>query len=165
MKAAVVFTLVLAASLIPAASVLAQAAGGGAAADRYRGTSRYGVPATPVQPAQPTTQLPQAQPMPEGVYQFRNLVTNTAFYFHADTNQSFLWIKVSSTTASNTVNKKVTKLPSTVWVKPHVIGTENPSPAPAADAAPAATTDAAAAAEQRAAFERRYGNKQGQPPK
>ena len=118
----------------------------------YRGTGRYGVPATPAQPAagvRPALPAQPIQPVPEGVVRFSSLATNTTFYFQADANRSFLWIKTSPTMASNTVNQKVATLPPAALVMAEASAGERP--------APPAPADAENAAEQRRAFERRYG--------
>lgn len=155
MKTNALLWLVLTGSLVVADSCLAQGYGGSArpgGGAGYRGTSRYGTPATPVQPAAGARYAQPAQPvqpLPDGVVRFSSLATNTAFYFHADANRSFLWIKTSPSTASNTVNQKVATLPAAALVMAEAVAGERPpAPAPA---------DAENAVEQRKAFERRYG--------
>lgn len=158
MKTNALLWLVLTGSLVIADSSLAQGYGGSArpgGGAGYRGTSRYGTPATPVQPAagarygQPAQPVQPVQPLPEGVVRFSSLTTNATFYFHADANRSFLWIKTSPTTASNTVNQKVATLPAAALV----VAEANAATVPATPA----PTDTASDAEQRRAFERRYG--------
>jgi len=95
---------------------------GGSPADRYG--RRYGRPGTPgfpgapimpgapAQPAQPV----QPAPIPEGAITFSAVPVNTNFYFVVDTNRVNLWTKISTTSASNTVNSRVAKLPATVLV-------------------------------------------------
>jgi len=46
-------------------------------------------------------QQPAAKPQ---VPKFKDLPVNSQFYFLSDTNHSFAWMKISTTTASNTVN-------------------------------------------------------------
>ena len=41
---------------------------------------------------------------------FGDLPLNTAFYFPADTNHTYLWTKISATSGSNTVNGKVVSI-------------------------------------------------------
>jgi hypothetical protein len=57
--------------------------------------------------------------------------TNSNFYFVVDTNRANLWTKISATSASNTVNSKVAKLPATVLVT-----TNEPPERPSAESAP-----------------------------
>lgn len=71
-----------------------------------------GAPIAPTQPAQPA----QPAPIPEGAIRFSAVPTNSNFYFVVDTNRANLWTKISATSASNTVNSKVAKLPATVLV-------------------------------------------------
>ncbi len=158
MKTNALLWLFLTGLLVVADSCLAQGYGGSArpgGGAGYRGTSRYGTPATPVQPAagaryaQPPQPAQPVQPLPEGVVRFSSLATNATFYFHADANRSFLWIKTSTTTASNTVNQKVATLPAAALV----VAEANAAAVPATPA----PTDTASDAEQRKAFERRYG--------
>jgi len=44
------------------------------------------------------------QPAKPQVPKFKDLPVSTQFYFLSDTNHSFAWMKISTTTASNTVN-------------------------------------------------------------
>ena len=46
-------------------------------------------------------QQPAAKPAQP---KFKNLPVNSQFFFLSDTNHSFAWMKISTTTASNTVN-------------------------------------------------------------
>jgi hypothetical protein len=50
----------------------------------------------PAQPAQP----PKPPPAPK----FKDVATNSQFYFLADTNHAFPWMKISSSTATNMKN-------------------------------------------------------------
>ena len=164
MKTNVLLWLLLTGSLALADACLAQGYGGsarpGGGGAGYRGTSRYGTPATPAQPAagtryaQPTQPVQPVQPLPDGAVRFSSLATNATFYFQADANRSFLWIKTSPTTASNTVNQKTATLPATAIVIAEANAGERP-------ATPAPADGGESAAEQRRAFERRYGTPRG----
>jgi hypothetical protein len=67
---------------------------------------RVAQPTDPVQP--PTPKAPEKQapavPAPAPVPRFKDLATNSQFYFLSDTNRAYPWTKVSLTTATNTKN-------------------------------------------------------------
>jgi len=48
----------------------------------------------------PATQPPKPPPAPK----FKDVATNSQFFFLADTNHAFPWMKISSTTATNVKN-------------------------------------------------------------
>lgn len=60
----------------------------------------------PPQPAAPSTAMPVAQP------KFKDLAVNSTFFFLSDTNRAYPWIKISNTTAQNTVNTNVATIPA-----------------------------------------------------
>jgi hypothetical protein len=82
-----------------------------------------GAPIVPAQPAQPA----QPVPIPADAIKFSAVPTNTNFYFIVDTNRANLWTKISATSASNTVNSKVAKLPAAVWVTTNVLSERPPA--------------------------------------
>jgi hypothetical protein len=55
----------------------------------------------PTQPAAPSTAASAAQP------RFKDLAINSTFFFLSDTNRAYPWVKISATTARNTVNTNV----------------------------------------------------------
>src|SRR5262245_12382495 len=57
----------------------------------------------PGQPPPPKAPDKQAPAVPQ-VPRFKDLATNTQFYFLSDTNRAFPWTKISATTATNTKN-------------------------------------------------------------
>jgi len=153
MKTASCFLPLLAVVLLCTQTALAQGYGGGYRPGDAR--SRYGArpgPTTPTQPAAPMTPArptpgapPAAPPSPvppsvarADVVRFSQLATNAAFFFLTDTNRSFLWVKISPTTASNTVNQKVATIPAAVLVKAEPTVAQPPArtapaPGPAAE--------------------------------
>ena len=54
-----------------------------------------------VPPAAPSTAASAAQP------KFKDLAVNSTFFFLSDTNRAYPWVKISGTTARNTVNTNV----------------------------------------------------------
>jgi len=67
------------------------------------GAAAGGAPAQPGggQAGATNKQQPAAKPPPP---KFKDLPVSSQFYFLSDTNHSFAWMKISTTTASNTVN-------------------------------------------------------------
>jgi hypothetical protein len=112
MKLNLILVLLTLGFVVPATQAQAQGRGGG----RGRG---MGTPATPppAAPAQPPAATAPAQPVPPGATKFGDLAVKTSFYFLSDTNQTYLWTKISSTTASNTVNKKLVPIATATLVK------------------------------------------------
>lgn len=152
MKTTVLFLFVLTGSLFVTRVAVAQGYG---STNRFGDPrSRYGPRPLPAMPAQPTpavrpiqAPLPAAPPQvaPSDAVRFSSLAPDTAFFFLADTNRSFLWMKISPTTASNTVNQKVATIPAAVLVKAQATAVERPpriAPTPAAE--PPAPAPAAA---------------------
>ena len=74
-----------------------------------------GAPVTPTQPGQPAQPAPPV-PIPAEALRFNSVPVNGSFYFLVDTNRAMLWTKISASSASNTVNSRVAKLPATVLV-------------------------------------------------
>lgn len=96
-------------------------------------TPRANLPATPAV-------------LPPGVQRFSDLSDASAFYFLADTNRNFLWVKTSANTASNTVNQKVATLPTTALVRAQTAAGDQPAQ-PVSEPANAERPPAPAAAE------------------
>ena len=74
----------------------------------YQPPANGAAAATPAQPGSGTgqgaatnKQQPAAKAQPP---KFKDLPVSSQFYFLSDTNHSFAWMKISTTTASNTVN-------------------------------------------------------------
>ena len=57
----------------------------------------------PSQPPPPKAPDKQPAAVPQ-VPRFKDLATNTQFYFLSDTNRAYPWTKISATTATNTKN-------------------------------------------------------------
>ncbi len=85
--------LVVLASLFVAPEARAQRHG--QRTDRARPVAPAHPPAQPVAPA-PAAPAPQAR--------FKDLPVNSTFFFLSDTNRAYPWIKITDTTARNTVN-------------------------------------------------------------
>ena len=66
--------------------------------DRAGRTAAAQPPAAPVQPAA------RPAPLAPGQTRFKDLETNSKFFFLSDTNRAYPWEKISDTTARNTVN-------------------------------------------------------------
>jgi hypothetical protein len=62
----------------------------------------------------PPNNQPPARPQQP---KFKDLPVNTPFYFLADTNRAFTWVKVSSTTATNAKNGVVQAIAGEVPVQ------------------------------------------------
>ena len=75
-------------------------------------------PAPQAQPAgtNNTSTNATAKVVKPGQNKFGDLTNKTTFYFLADTNKSFLWAKISPTSASNTVSKSVVTLTASTVV-------------------------------------------------
>jgi hypothetical protein len=73
----------------------------------------YGGSRGPAAPAHP----PAKPALPPGTLTFGQLTNHSSFYFVSDTNRVNLWIKTSSSTASNTVNQKTATLTAQTPVK------------------------------------------------
>jgi hypothetical protein len=101
--------------------------------------------------------MPQAATIPSDAVRFSMLATNMGFYFLADTAQSFLWVKTSATTASNTVNQKSAKIPATTFVRSAAGGGGGPSPSPALGESPPVDR------EMEARYRLRYGTTNSSP--
>ena len=94
--------------------------------------------------------VPVAPTIPSDAVRFSDLPADSKFYFVADANRSFLWIKTSDVAASNTVNQKVANIPVTTYVRAEASVGERP-PAPAGGTGDQLSVDAA--------YESRYGIK------
>jgi hypothetical protein len=70
-------------------------------------------PATPANPAAPANPVTPAKPV---ALVFSDVQVSEQFYFTSDTNRAYAWMKVSSTTASNTVNHRVVAISGTTKV-------------------------------------------------
>jgi hypothetical protein len=77
--------------------------------------------------AAPVQAVPPAPIIPSDAVHFSDLATDSKFYFVADTSRSFLWTKLSPTTASNTVNQKVANIPVTTYVRAEAATGERPA--------------------------------------
>lgn len=90
---------------------------------------------------------PVAPAIPSDAMRFSDLPADTQFYFLADANRSFLWVKTSDLAASNTVNQKVANIPAATYVRA----------AAATGERPVAQERTAEQVSIDAAYERRYG--------
>jgi hypothetical protein len=72
-----------------------------------------GTPGTPAYPAAPANPAPPPKP---AALAFSDLQVSEQFYFTSDTNRNYAWMKVSSATASNTVNHRVVAISATTKV-------------------------------------------------
>lgn len=63
-------------------------------------------PQQPQAPQQPVARAPQAPqtPPPPPLPKFKDVATNSQFYFLTDTNHAYPWTKISATVATNTKN-------------------------------------------------------------
>ena len=62
---------------------------------------------------QPSNQQPPKPQQPK----FKDLPVNSQFYFIADTNRAFAWVKISSTTATNSKNGVVQNISAEVPIQ------------------------------------------------
>jgi hypothetical protein len=104
MKARPIITFLVIALLVPVIQLQAGRGGGG---------MRAPMQMPPPQP--PPTNAP-AKVIQPGRNKFGDLTNSTTFYFLADTNKTYLWTKISSTSASNTVSKSVVTLTTSTVV-------------------------------------------------
>jgi hypothetical protein len=100
MKARSIITFLAMALLVPVIQLQAGRGGG----------MRGGGGMRPPMQAPPPATNATAKVVKPGQNKFGDLTNNTTFYFLADTNKTYLWTKISTTTASNTVTKTVTTL-------------------------------------------------------
>jgi hypothetical protein len=88
--------------------------------------------------------------VPSDAIPFSSLAPDSKFYFVADANRSFLWVKTSDSSASNTVNQKVASIPATTYVRAEASASVGERP-------PAASERTAEQISVDVAYERRYG--------
>jgi len=94
--------------------ILTVALMGVSASAQYKAPSQYfrkdfpaprpgGQQTAPGQPPPPKAPDKQAAAVPQ-VPRFKDLATNTQFYFLSDTNRAYAWTKISASTATNAKN-------------------------------------------------------------
>jgi hypothetical protein len=89
--------------LVPVFQLQAGRGGGGGGRGGGMRPPAYYPPPAPAAPATNAT----AKAIQPGPNKFGDLPVSTTFYFLADTNKTYLWTKISSTSGSNTINKSV----------------------------------------------------------
>jgi hypothetical protein len=110
MKARSIITFLVLFLLLPVIQLHAGRGGG------MRGGGGMRPMQAPAPQPQPAATNAPAKVIKPGQNKFGDLTNTMTFYFLADTNKSYLWVKISSTSASNTVSKSVVTLQSSTMV-------------------------------------------------